>query len=113
MSYASRVNAGAEFLDTLEPGWYDRVDLRTLDIRNTYNCILGQLFKHFAEGEKYLLDAGAPQHDEYGGCVERKWLDDHGFDLTFPEYMNGPHGHALWLEKRWTQAINKRIAVQA
>lgn len=38
-----RVAKGAKWLDEVEPGWFDLIDLNTLDISSNKNCILGQI----------------------------------------------------------------------
>lgn len=43
---AERVAAGAAFLDAREPGWWQRIDLDTLDLQAPCRCVLGQLATH-------------------------------------------------------------------
>lgn len=38
-----RVEGGAKFLDETVPGWYDRVDPLTLDVRSTWRCVVAQV----------------------------------------------------------------------
>ena len=38
-----RVAAGAAWLDENQPGWWQRIDLATLDLASSCRCILGQL----------------------------------------------------------------------
>lgn len=38
------VENGAEWLDVHAPGWYKRVNLDTLYMKDCYRCILGQVF---------------------------------------------------------------------
>lgn len=40
---AERVAKGAALLDEREPGWWQRIDLDTLDLKAPCRCILGQL----------------------------------------------------------------------
>lgn len=35
---------GAALLDERMPGWYKRIDLRSLNLASEYNCVLGQLY---------------------------------------------------------------------
>jgi hypothetical protein len=73
LSIPERVARGAAALDERKPGWNEQIDLDVLDLNNCNNCILGQLYGHYA---------GAPQ--------ALKWLDpldvagyiapDYGFD---------------------------------
>jgi hypothetical protein len=40
---AERVARGAALLDKQDPGWWQRIDLSTLDLKDVCNCVLGQL----------------------------------------------------------------------
>jgi hypothetical protein len=42
-----RAATGASWLDSIRPGWFRRIDLRTLDISSDDCCIVGQLFGSF------------------------------------------------------------------
>jgi hypothetical protein len=47
MNLSSRVAQGVALLDQVRPGWVDRIDLETLNIRNPYKCVLGQVFGNY------------------------------------------------------------------
>lgn len=42
---ADRVSAGIALLDEKVPNWRDKVNIATLNIRHTRQCVLGQVFK--------------------------------------------------------------------
>jgi len=42
-----RVAAGAKWLDEHRPGWWQRIDLDTLNLGDPCQCVLGQLYGHF------------------------------------------------------------------
>lgn len=44
------VTAGAAFLDARVPDWYLYVDIERLDICDTQDCVLGQLYGEFCTG---------------------------------------------------------------
>jgi hypothetical protein len=44
-----RVAAGAAWLDANRPGWWQRINLATLDLGDPCRCVLGQLFGDYAE----------------------------------------------------------------
>lgn len=44
---ASRVTAGAAYLDTVRPGWHDDVNLDHLDVATATDCVLGQLYGNY------------------------------------------------------------------
>ena len=47
--YAARAAAGAAFLDGQVPGWAGQVDLATLDLADSCDCVLGQLGGSFQD----------------------------------------------------------------
>lgn len=53
--FRERVADGADLLDRLEPGWPSRIDLDELSMRSCLDCILGQLFGTFDEGNSLLM----------------------------------------------------------
>ena len=44
-----RVQAGAEYLDEIRPGWEEEVNTDHLQLNNCLDCVLGQLFGDFDE----------------------------------------------------------------
>jgi hypothetical protein len=50
----SRAAAGARVLDTKIPDWAKKVDVSRLDIGDTENCILGQIFGDYNDGQTKL-----------------------------------------------------------
>ena len=49
-SVGSRVRAGMQFLDRVEPGWRSRVNPETLDLARCDRCVLGQLYGSYGQG---------------------------------------------------------------
>jgi hypothetical protein len=45
-----RVAAGAAWLDANRPGWWQRINLATLDLGDPCRCVLGQDFGGFGKG---------------------------------------------------------------
>ena len=65
--YANQyVASGASLLDEKVEGWADKIDLEQFDIRNCYECILGQLFKIYFDGCDYLGLETATDKAQYG-----------------------------------------------
>jgi hypothetical protein len=44
MAAAAAVGRGAALLDAKMPGWWHKINLRTLDLANGNQCVLGQVF---------------------------------------------------------------------
>lgn len=49
-----RVARGAELMDRTYPGWFDAIDLRTLNIASGRNCVLGQIHGDYVRGCRHL-----------------------------------------------------------
>ena len=45
--YQSRIEKGIKWLDKNEPGWFKKINLKTLDLSDGKKCIVGQTFKGF------------------------------------------------------------------
>jgi len=65
---------GAQFLDEKDPGWFTKIDTRTLDISDGNACVLGQLYGYATGCKK--LGIG------YGKAMS------HGFDLLLLGSLN-------------------------
>lgn len=70
---ASRVKAGAEFLDRCRPGWAALIALDTLAMDECDRCIFGQLYGDFDDG----LEA-------VGGDISSD-PSDYGLDISYEE----------------------------
>jgi hypothetical protein len=58
-----RVAAGIVWLDSQEPDWRERVNIETFNIRQTCDCVLGQVFEDnarsdWASGFDYVVSTG-------------------------------------------------------
>jgi hypothetical protein len=47
MTIDDRVAAGASWLDANRPGWWQRINLDTLDLGDPCNCVLGQEYGQY------------------------------------------------------------------
>ena len=54
MKIPTNVERGAAMLDERLPGWRDHVDPDTLELEGECDCVLGQLFGGYTEGEELL-----------------------------------------------------------
>ena len=90
-----RVRAGIALLDQQCPDWHWRLNLQSLDMQNTCNCVLGQLYGHFWTGVNKLN-------------LSLRLNDDaqHGFNLrgTCEAFFGG-----WWrLQRAWRKEIDKK-----
>lgn len=46
--YAEEIDRGVRLLDRRRPAWLKRINLKTLDMESGTDCILGQIWGHFA-----------------------------------------------------------------
>lgn len=51
---ADRAHLGAEYLDTVRPGWAQEIDLDVLDMYTSDHCVLGQLYFDYTTATKSL-----------------------------------------------------------
>lgn len=108
---AERVERGAALLDEKRPGWWQEIDLGTLDIRSTCGCILGQIGSLLGD-DGYLtrfstgLDAvrlEVPQARDYGF----EWDVDYG-DATESEIDRLIDAECARLTEAWRDLIQRR-----
>lgn len=101
--YSKRIKAGIRYLNRVKPGWYNHINLETLDLHDSYNCILGQAFQDYwnkvreedaFEWDKSKITQSKAQ--SLGFLLDSKFGDD---------YENGhPYGYDL-LTKVWYSHI--------
>lgn len=89
MTLQDNVARGAAWLDTEVPGWAERIDLSTLDLRSSSRCVAGQLFGNpdnpnpFQHGYAVMMDRLREQ-----GCEDDRPDVTYGF--THPDVMTFP-----------------------
>lgn len=97
----ARVKAGAEFLDTHQPDWREKVDPSVLEMYECKRCVLGQLFDELAMEENW------GHGYSYGICrflADTGWDEkDLGFDL--PDVYCWERPYRDWDESAW-QTLN-------
>lgn len=106
------VARGAEWLDTVHPGWERRIDLANLELSVTCRCVLGQIFKPDSSEELRDFRTGwsalrAVAHGHYDSefCEPdwELWITRHGFerfaDVTYDE-----------LDEAWIAVVKERFA---
>jgi len=94
-----RVSAGARWLDEVEPGWAERIDLDDFCLSDGRRCILGQLYGRYSDG----LDT----HD-----LEYEEAKMYGFNLDTLDGKYDQWGEGLFwirLEEHWIAEIESRI----
>lgn len=109
-----RAARGAALLDQVVPAWFFRIDLETLNIRNRFLCILGQLFGDYLDGRSWLFGDVHPEQPglaaQYGFTLStEEYLDDDG------EYLDddGVRVSGSLLKNAWVEEIDSRQKVGA
>lgn len=110
----ARVAKGAAHLDTVRPGWFNRIDVGTLTLHDPCGCIVGQLCgtnrDEFYSAVQSLFQSGARW--EWG--VELKTEDSHGsFGVPIAEryqplqdaWIEAIADRKLAAEKQWVRAV--------
>jgi len=58
----------ATLLDEVRPNWYNEVDLKTLDMDNSQECLMGQLYGQYNVG-MHAVGLNVKDGEAYGVCV--------------------------------------------
>lgn len=100
----SRVAIGAALLDQTVPGWWQRVNLETLNLMWHNRCVLGQLFGDWIDGLDALfgtMPAGAEWvAAEHAGFWVNEQVDGECTDASVARYAE--------LTEQWRAAIVAR-----
>lgn len=105
-----RVIAGAEFLDGVEPGWVDLLDVSQLDIALNDWCVLGQLGKCLDPDWSDRLGVYHVAIDAYG--LDTVQLLEFGFTGELAEIQTLTSAWVLVIQaRRCTAAIAQRYGV--
>lgn len=96
--YAERVARGIGVLDRLQPEWRTLIDANRLNIGDSEDCIIGQLFGSWANGCDVLAE-------EFSILLDRPYAVAHGFDVTSDEFLDEVDHYAL-LTDAWLEALN-------
>lgn len=117
MTPAERVARGVAFLDRTQPGWWDRINLLTFDIRRPCACVLGQVFApaddYGWEDEGWEQGCSLLWHEAPPGYTQRRSLvEEHGFDrLNFDGDLKAGDADYRALQAEWSRIIAERQAV--
>lgn len=87
-----RVNDGANWLDENYPGWFGRINLRELNMKDRRYCVLGQVTGGVNEYIRIVFD----------GIKDVNWDEQHGFDICYNESYDNLT--MLWL----TEIANRK-----
>jgi hypothetical protein len=114
MSVQERAARGARWLDEVSPGWRDAMALRTFDLANGCQCVLGQVFAEVAapaDGYTYALGEVVTRA-ELLDCPN--WPQAHGFALEqarvswSDDDCRWRGGELAALEAAWCSVIHAR-----
>lgn len=109
-----RARKGAALLDSVEPNWYNRIELATFAIASCINCVLAQLFSSWGTGLTQLrmqndTDSILEHGFDHGG--------DHGYASNDLDPATGlSNKEALqqaWLAEIYQRRLHKQIEVEA
>jgi hypothetical protein len=95
---AERVARGAALLDEREPGWWQRIDLETLDLGAPCHCVLGQLATDLEDPTSWLVIL-----DRF----DLTWVDDSDKQLGFNALTSSDRSYAN-LTAAWRELIEAR-----
>ena len=108
-----RVQKGAQLLDEKQPGWYKRVNLKTLKLNECTNCVLGQLSGSYWKRQNIdvlpadeVIACNLPKTDVDSFL---KLFVNYGFNTD--EHLTVAEDNAIFeqLTSLWKKQINKRL----
>jgi hypothetical protein len=91
--FETEIARGMALLNARKPGWKKLVDTRYLDLGDSHNCVLGQVFGHYEEGIARIL----PGKNAY-------IREEHGFTIVWQPGRNVPK-LANTLTAEWKAAL--------
>lgn len=97
-----RVQAGATFLDTIDPTWVAKVTLSDFDITNGSKCILGWVFGDGKWIVKYHKNGYSTGVSKYSLSFKRC------IDMGFNDSLNS---NVQELQEAWIELIKQRRAI--
>lgn len=80
----TRVERGAQLLDEIEPGWFQRIDLTDLDLSDPTCCVLGQIYEDFSNGV-HVIEVRFPDVPHRFLDEAHDWYIETGFDIAGSE----------------------------
>jgi hypothetical protein len=109
--FEKQIKAGMRFLDKTNPGWWDKINLRILNLGDCVKCVLGQL-----QGDEpaATYDATRLSHTHFSGFQRDHNLifadtDRMGFSASLELVCSVDACYRI-LTKEWKEAIKKRRA---
>lgn len=106
MEYTTNAPKGAAYLDTVRPGWADRIDLDIFDITMSECCVIGQLYEDYPEGRAELFGIEPNDYEPEQRANDREAFRlsvMYGFDRDF-----GVNGNSRTWQAEWENLIRER-----
>ena len=108
----ARVAAGAAYLDAFAPGWANKVNLPSFDIRSPYECVLAQVFGEGEDEETDTTENGFEQGRHvlmipYEVC-DALGFDAHSYETDKGHHYTSPEPEYAALQAEWERVINER-----
>lgn len=104
----TRVQRGAEFLDSVDAEWYRRVDPHTLELSSGSSCILGQLHGDFRMGlsRSQLINLSSAPSASLSPVA-------YGFQCVHGVSEDAQDRDYHYLNQAWREAVRQRQAADA
>lgn len=117
-TFRQRVEAGAAYLDGVLPGWWEKIDLETLNLGSNCRCVLGQLAVDIAWDTRDFQLLRAARADGFNCWVSKhlaplpaigfKESERMGFDLSDSECIEAEDELYGALTAEWRNLITER-----
>lgn len=100
---AYRVNRGAQWLDSVKPGWWELIDIDSLNLWSTSDCVLGQVFASEAD-QRGVTDGYCMVFDE---DFMSSWPHKlNGYQITAYGFCSGGGFDSEEIRSAWIKLIN-------
>lgn len=83
LTHDTAVSRGVELLDEKVPDWRGSVDIERLDIANTHDCILGQVFGDYHVGMDVLFPGTIMPGGIHNFPARVSSSESHGFEAMY------------------------------
>lgn len=105
-----RVARGLEWLDSNVEGWVDKVEINSLRMASSCNCVLGQVFKEHERVDKY--NPSRLDETGYGWAMREHNIEDImlGFDFAAvdAEEIGNDGDPYTYIQEEWERVIAER-----
>jgi hypothetical protein len=100
------VAAGVALLNQLDPEWPLKIDLSRFDVKNHFQCVLGQLYGGYTKG-LYAIFTNCSPH-----VAEKELAVRNGFNVSCSDGVESIYTQQPVLNREWVRVITEMKAAR-